>query len=107
MGYIRNDIVHHRSIATTGNMGRCKLFRWFEPGEPIVLGTGHVFAILHHLGLLSSNQLAQGLKDGEGNRIAFWSSPDSDSLRSRSPAPRIVSARTFVELIPISKSFDC
>ena len=100
MGYIRNDIVHHRSIATRDNMGRCRLFRWFEPGEPIVLGIGHVFAILHHLGLLNSNHVVQKAKDGEDNRIALWWSPDLDSLRSRRPVPRIVSARTFVETEP-------
>ena len=100
MGYIRNDIVHHRSIATRENMGRCRLFRWFEPGEPIVLGTGHVFTILHHLGLLVCNHVAQRAMEGEDNRIASWWSPDLDSLRSRRPAPRIVSVRTFVEAEP-------
>lgn len=100
MGYIRNDIVHHRSIATKNNMGRCRLFRWFEPGEPIVLGMGHVFAVLHQLGLLNGNRLAQRAGDEEDNRFASWASPDMDSLRSRRPAPRIVSARTFVEAEP-------
>ena len=100
MGYIRNDIVHHRSIATGDNMGRCRLFRWFEPGEPIVLETGHVFAILHQLGLLNGNRLAQRARDEEGDRFASWWSPDLNSLRSRRPAPRIVSVRTIVEAEP-------
>ena len=97
MGYIRNDIVHHRSIATKANMGRCRLFRWFEPGEPMVLGIGHVFAILHQLGLLNGNRLAQSARDEEGHRFASWAAPNLDSLRSRRPAPRIVSVRTSVE----------
>jgi len=30
---LRNDIVHHNGIATSGNSGRCVLLKWFAEGE--------------------------------------------------------------------------
>jgi hypothetical protein len=39
---LRNDIVHHRAIATAANTGRCEvLTRWFEPGAQIYLRGEH------------------------------------------------------------------
>jgi hypothetical protein len=35
--YLRNDVVHHRGVATRENTGRCQILLWFQPGEAINL----------------------------------------------------------------------
>lgn len=41
--HLRNDVVHHRGVATSGNTGRCILLRhWFQPGEVIRLAGRHL-----------------------------------------------------------------
>ncbi len=38
--HFRNDIAHHRGIATTGNSGKCEVFTdWFQPGETMYFDT--------------------------------------------------------------------
>jgi hypothetical protein len=38
---IRNDVIHHRGVATSTNTGRCKVLQWFQPGETIILRGQH------------------------------------------------------------------
>ncbi len=39
----RNDIVHHRGIATAENSGRCEVFTgWFQPGDVMYFDTNKV-----------------------------------------------------------------
>jgi hypothetical protein len=38
---LRNDVVHHRGIATADNTGRCEVLSWFQPGEPIRVDGRH------------------------------------------------------------------
>lgn len=40
---LRNDVVHHREVASTGNTGRCKLLgHWFRIGDRMILKNAHV-----------------------------------------------------------------
>lgn len=38
---IRNDVVHHRGIATADNTGHCEVLRWFQSGEVIRVDGRH------------------------------------------------------------------
>lgn len=49
MNKLRNDIVHHRGIATKGNAGRC-LNTWFSPGEPIHIMPVHIVEFMDYFG---------------------------------------------------------
>ena len=51
---IRNDVVHN-AIASEEETGKCKVLRWFKPGEPMILGMRHVFDFLNQLGLMSTS----------------------------------------------------
>jgi hypothetical protein len=43
--HLRNDIVHHGGIATSGNAGRCSVLHGLVPGDPIHLTNAHMLAI--------------------------------------------------------------
>lgn len=39
---LRNDVVHHRGVATAETTGRCEILgHWFELGDEIYLAVGH------------------------------------------------------------------
>jgi hypothetical protein len=38
---MRNDVIHHRGVATSDNTGRCEILQWFQPGETIRLKGEH------------------------------------------------------------------
>lgn len=57
---MRNDVVHHRGIATDRNTGRCEELRWFEPGETIHIMPIHVADFMDYLGLKESMSDVQG-----------------------------------------------
>lgn len=38
---MRNDVIHHRGVATSSNTGRCEVLQWFQPGETISLKGEH------------------------------------------------------------------
>jgi hypothetical protein len=59
---MRNDIVHHRGIATSRNSGRCEFLRWFADGDPIHVLPVHVAELMAHVGRLQ----AAGELDGSG-----------------------------------------
>lgn len=42
--HIRQSIVHNQGVATS-NVGRCKLIRWFSPGDTISITSPHMRAI--------------------------------------------------------------
>jgi hypothetical protein len=42
--YLRQSIVHHRGIAIS-DVTKCKLIKWFKPGDPIILTPEHMRAI--------------------------------------------------------------
>jgi hypothetical protein len=55
MHYLRVSIVHNRGIATS-DVAKCKLMKWFKPGDPIFLTPSHMRAIFMGM-LIYSNEL--------------------------------------------------
>jgi hypothetical protein len=49
MNKLRNDIVHHRGIASKDGGGRCQN-RWFDPGEPIHVMPVHIVQFMDYFG---------------------------------------------------------
>jgi hypothetical protein len=45
---MRNDIVHHRGIATAGNSGRCEVLRWFKADDPMHVMPVHVVEFMSY-----------------------------------------------------------
>lgn len=45
---MRHDIIHHRSVASSENTGRCQVLRWFKPGEVIRPGASQFFDLVAH-----------------------------------------------------------
>ena len=43
--HLRNDVVHHRAVATASNSGKCKLLGFFETGDVINLVAEHFLTI--------------------------------------------------------------
>ena len=89
--HIRDDLIHHRGVATESNTGRCAVLKWFEPGDRIVLGMGHVFDFLNHMALMQPT--GAHTRDGQ---FALWAHfpSDEDALNSRDV--RLVSCRVHV-----------
>lgn len=57
---MRNDVVHHRGIATRANTGRCDLFRWFRSGAPIHVMPVHVAELMSYVGRVEPSSEAGG-----------------------------------------------
>lgn len=51
---MRNDVVHHRGIATQHNTGRCERVKWFKVGEPVHVMAVHVAEFMGYLGRVHS-----------------------------------------------------
>ena len=49
--YLRNDVVHHKGIATPRNAGRCQQLKWASSGEEINITTERVADFMQFLGL--------------------------------------------------------
>jgi hypothetical protein len=49
---MRNDIIHHRGLATAANTGRCEVLRWFTDSEPIHVMPAHIAAFMDRFGLI-------------------------------------------------------
>lgn len=47
---LRNDVVHHRGVATRHNTGRAEI-SWFQPGDLIHIFPVHVMKVMEYLGL--------------------------------------------------------
>ena len=46
--YLRNDIVHHRGVASKKNTGKCTVLQgWFFPGDDIILTNDHLTEFAH------------------------------------------------------------
>ena len=100
---IRQDIVHHKSVASSHNTGRCKLLTWFEPGAPMVFRLSHVLNLLHQMGILKQGLSANLGHNGITFEIASWTGYSIDALRSWQPVPKIVSVRSDFFQIPDSE----
>jgi hypothetical protein len=57
---MRNDIVHHRGIATARNTGRCEVLRWFAPDETIHVMMAHIAEFMHCIGLVVHSRNIDG-----------------------------------------------
>jgi hypothetical protein len=53
---MRNDILHHRGIATARNTGRCEVLQWFREGEPIHVMMVHVAEFMREFGMVVSTK---------------------------------------------------
>jgi hypothetical protein len=51
---LRNDIVHHRGIATKRNAGCAEVLTWFDEGDAILVTTARVAEFMGHFGLTVS-----------------------------------------------------
>ena len=66
--HIRHDLIHSGS-ATEEHSGKCKVLRWFKPGQRMILTTDHVFDLLNQMSLITPPiQLSGAL----GGWIAAW-----------------------------------
>jgi hypothetical protein len=48
---LRNDVVHHRGIATSDNTGKCEELDWFQPGDTIYVSDVRLTDFMTRLGL--------------------------------------------------------
>lgn len=91
--HIRNDIIHNNGVASEDETGRCTLLRWFQPRQRIVMGIGHVFDLMNHLGFM--NVVPAALDDGA---TAAWTlHPERGEELCGEPPPRVVSFRTVMD----------
>jgi hypothetical protein len=68
--HLRNDIIHHRGIATRDNSGKCAVFQhWVVVGRPIIITTDRVHELLDALHLLLTVVDAGGQDWGEGKPL--------------------------------------
>ncbi|MCY4530441.1 MAG: hypothetical protein OXD46_15605 [Chloroflexi bacterium] len=93
--HIRHDLIHSGS-ATKDHSGKCRVLKWFKPGEQMILTTGHVFDLLNQMSLISPPVL---VNSACGQRIASWMlAPDAIKPASLEDEQiRIVSIRTSVD----------
>lgn len=49
--HIRHDILHHAGVGTGDHCGRCKVLKWFGPGDRITITTKHVAEFMDKVGL--------------------------------------------------------
>ena len=94
--HIRNDLIHS-GIATEEETGRCKVLKWFEPSQPLILGTRHVFDFMNQMGWMVSSPLAS--KD---HKLFNWDVSVVNDKRRRSDQtrPKVVSVRTVIDRDP-------
>lgn len=85
---IRNAIVHNSGVADAG-CGKCKVLRWFTPGDRIQLRMSHVLDFLNHMGWLSTEVF------GVDEVFIVWQR-DWTHFESVRPAPPFVSARPLI-----------
>lgn len=66
--HIRHDLIHNGS-ATNEHSGKCKVLKWFKPGERMILTTDHIFDFLNQMGLIT---LPLRMNGPTGERIVSW-----------------------------------
>ena len=89
--HIRHDLIHSGS-ATKEHTGKCKVLRWFESGQQMILTTDHVFDFLNQMNLIT---LPIQFTVPAGQRIVSWMLvSDADKPTSlKGEQIRLVSAR--------------
>jgi hypothetical protein len=78
---MRNDVIHHRGIATQRNTGRCELFRWFAVGEPIHVMPAHVAELMGYLGNVQASKDLGGGGTGKSAAASDRASGERRSMR--------------------------
>lgn len=89
--HIRNDLIH-TGIGSEGEVGRCEVLKWFEPGDRIILNFNHVLDFLNQIGALALRRVIV-----QTNPTGVWLSSiaaDKDTLLNWSPVPKLISVRT-------------
>ena len=86
---IRNDLVHKGAIASAEGAGKCKVMRWFKPGQTMILGIRHILDFLNQMGFMAT--MPGFLPDGPS---ASWTAfPGVEKALRSTPTPRAVSLR--------------
>ena len=87
---IRNDLLHNGGVASEDNTGRCKVLKWFEAGDSIILRMRHVFDFLNQMALMSTYPSYTN-----NGAVAAWTVfPGMEDALTARPTPKIVSLRT-------------
>ena len=66
--HIRHDLIHNGS-STKDHSGKCKVLKWFNPGERMILTTNHALDFLNQMGLI---RLPTQLNGPNSPRIVSW-----------------------------------
>ena len=67
---IRNDLLHNGGVASKERSGKCKVLKWFKPGERMLLTTNHAFDFLNQMNFLTSLTMIDG---SGGAKYTRWS----------------------------------
>ncbi len=87
---IRNDLIHNNGVASVEYSGRCKVLKWFKPGERIILGMHHALDFLNQMGFMTKSPgfLSHGPNAG-------WTVfPNDEAVLRNRDVPQLVSLRT-------------
>ena len=93
--HIRNDLVHS-GYGTEKESGKCKVLKWFKPGERMMFTTEHVFDLLNQMNLIVG---PTPISNPTGKRICAWELlPDAmESTMPDEQLPRLISFRLDVD----------
>ena len=97
---IRNDLFHNNCMASADHTGKCVALNWFRVGEPMNLGTRHMFDFHNQAGslMLTRDQNGRTLFGGWNNSDSYAYTQtvahDVDSLLNWTPRPQLISIRT-------------
>ena len=93
--HIRHDLVHS-GFATKEHSGKCRVLKWFKPGEQMFLMTDHVLDFLNQMGFF---KLPTFLNDPAAGQIVSWRlRPNAIKPASLESAQfRLISARMDVD----------
>ena len=92
LGYIRNDLVHKKGIASKKETGKCTVLKWFKPGDRIILGMRHVFDFLNQMGLMTTTP------NLHREASTFWLlTSDKEEALANKPTPELISLRTWTD----------
>ena len=103
LGYIRQDLLHNNSVASEANVGRCRVLRWFQPGDKMAMNLSYVLEFLHRMGLWRVNS---AIVFGNHSKIANLTIPPRKVATIRKAARRrVVSFVTEVQQHPEGRAF--
>ena len=83
---IRNDLLKNRGTADKRSSDNCKVLKWFERGERMVLSPCHVLDYLHHIGC----HLRRFYRDSDETMVQWFVSKLMRTI------PKVVSNRPYI-----------